>query len=102
MKIRILLLLFISICITNNITAQSNTKKVVVSGFIIDTNNQPIHDAVIMVDNVKLDTYVNSKGFYKIKIPANTKNIMVFSVKNGLLHPGHALCHQSCAAKVKR
>jgi TonB-dependent SusC/RagA subfamily outer membrane receptor len=84
MKTKILIVLFVVVCMTNNLTAQSNTKKVTVSGFIIDTNNNPIKDAVIMVDNVKFDTYINSKGFYKIKIPANTKNIMVFSVKNGL------------------
>ncbi|MDP2088001.1 MAG: TonB-dependent receptor plug domain-containing protein [Flavobacteriaceae bacterium] len=84
MKTRILIAMFVVVCVTNNLTAQSNTKKVTVSGFITDTNNNPIQDAVIMVDNVKLDTYVNSKGFYKIKIPSNTKNIMVFSVKNGL------------------
>lgn len=84
MKNRILILFFVSICITNNLTAQSNIKKVHVSGYILDTNNQPVHDAVLMVDNIKMNTFVNSKGFYKIKIPANTKNIMVFSVKNGL------------------
>lgn len=84
MKTKILIALLVAVCITNNLTAQSDTKKVTVSGFITDTNNNPIRDAVIMVDNVKLDTYANSKGFYKIKIPANTKNIMVFSVRNGL------------------
>ena len=69
MKTKILIALFFVVCMTNNLTAQSNAKKVTVSGYIIDTNNKPIQDAVIMVDNVKLDTYLNSKGFYKIKIP---------------------------------
>lgn len=83
MKNKIAVLFFISISIINSISAQS-IQKVQVTGHILDTNNKPIQDAVIMVDNVKIDAFINSKGFYKIKIPANTKNIMVFSVKSGL------------------
>lgn len=84
MKTKILILLFVSISITSNLTAQSNSKKITVSGYIIDVNNRPVKDAVLLIDNVKMDTYINEKGFYKLKIPANSKIIMAFSVKNGL------------------
>lgn len=85
MKKRILFVLLVIFSISGNLMAQSNTKKVTVSGFITDANKKPIQDAVILVDNVKMETYINNKGFYKIKIPANAKNIMVFSVNNGLV-----------------
>jgi TonB-dependent SusC/RagA subfamily outer membrane receptor len=84
MKIRILILFLVLYYTTSNLQAQSHIKKITVSGFITDANKKPIQDAVILVDDVKLDTYINSKGFYKIKIPANSKIIMIFSIKNGL------------------
>lgn len=84
MKFKILILLFVTVIITNHIEAQSIAKKIQVSGYITDENNQPIKDAVILVDDMKMDTYINSKGFYKIKIPSNSKVIMVFSVGSGL------------------
>jgi TonB-dependent SusC/RagA subfamily outer membrane receptor len=84
MKFKILILLFVSVIITNTIEAQPIAKKIQVSGYITDVNNQPIKDAVLLVDDVKIDTYINSKGFYKIKIPSNSKVIMVFSLGSGL------------------
>lgn len=84
MKFKILIIIFVIIGFTNNVNAQSTFKKVQVSGYILDSNNKPIKDAVLLVDNVKIDTYINSKGFYKIKIPSNSKVIMVFSLISGL------------------
>lgn len=85
MKKRILFVSIMLFSITCNLIAQSNTKKVTVSGFITDVNKKPIQDVFIVVDNVKMETYINSKGFYKIKIPANAKNIIVFSINNGFV-----------------
>lgn len=84
MNLRIIIL-FTVVCLINiTVGAQKSVEKVQLSGQITDANNKPIKDVVLMVDNVKIDTYINSKGFYKIKIPRNTKSIIAFSVNYGL------------------
>lgn len=84
MKLRNIFLLIAVFTVSNFITAQKSVENIQITGHITDVNNVPIQDVVLMVDNVKMDTYINRKGFYKIKIPISTKSIIAFSLKYGL------------------
>lgn len=84
MKTRILFILIVTIFSSNYLIAQSNTSKIEITGYITDTNKKPLQEVVLLVDDVKVDVYINRKGRYKIKIPSNTQKIVAFSIKNGL------------------
>lgn len=83
MKTRILLI-FISFCSFSIVNAQITNDKIEISGHVTDINNQPIKDVVFLVDNVKMETNINRKGFYKLKIPIDTKMILAFSITSGV------------------
>lgn len=84
MKLRILFLFILVLINSNLLSAQESVSKIKVTGYITDTNNKPIQDIIIMIDNEKQNTFINKKGFYQIKVPAKTKSIIAFSLKYGL------------------
>ena len=82
MKKKILFLILFSAFILQGSIAQK-TKKIVVTGFVKDVNDQPIKDAVIVVPNSSITKKTNKKGFYKIRIEPTTKNILALTSYSG-------------------
>lgn len=65
---------------TASLTAQNS-----LTGKITDAQQNPLTDAMVYVDTIKVDTRINNKGFFKIKVPENTQKISIYSPKYGLL-----------------
>jgi TonB-dependent SusC/RagA subfamily outer membrane receptor len=76
----LLFFLFIS-----SLTAQKSYNKITITGTVLDGNDCPIVDAIVMVDNRKTNIRTDSAGNYKIKVKADASRIGIFTFGNGYL-----------------
>src|SRR5664279_2652487 len=83
MKIRVIFLILVSALCFNNLTAQKNNKKFTISGQVLDANKAPIANAIIMIDDVKTNSYTDSKGNYTVKVKPTASKISVFTFGSG-------------------
>lgn len=84
MKFRLLLpvlLLFIAI---NDLPGQKAGKKVTISGIVVDINNNPVSEALIMIDGKNTDKQTQNDGTYKIKTSTKSDTIGIFTFSTGL------------------
>ncbi|MEM9685383.1 MAG: TonB-dependent receptor plug domain-containing protein [Bacteroidota bacterium] len=63
---------------------QSQNKKVILTGYVKDSNNKAIKDAVLFLDDVKTTLKLNKQGFYRMKIDPTVKKIRLFSYSRGV------------------
>jgi len=85
MKIKLILLVFISLVAFPNLSGQKSTKKITITGQVTDLNNSPVSGVMIMIDGKTTSKKTNSKGFYKIKVKPSALQIGVFSIFTGAL-----------------
>jgi len=63
--------------------AQEKQKKILISGYVTDGNDNPLQGVSIIVDGVTLNKVTNTKGFYRVKVNPDIKTFMVFSLLHG-------------------
>ncbi len=85
MKWKLMIISFVTLFTLQGFTVMSHakTKKIVLSGYIKDANNQPIKDAIIRVHNSELIERTNSKGYYRMRIRPETEKILIITPKYG-------------------
>jgi TonB-dependent SusC/RagA subfamily outer membrane receptor len=77
------LFLLIVLCV-NNTSAQKNNKKITIAGSVVDITNQPVVNAIIMIDDQKTGSTTDAKGNYKIKVKHKAGKIGIFTFGNGI------------------
>lgn len=76
-------LVFIS---TSVLSAQDNRDSLIhVKGTVLDSKGEPVKKAIIYVDSVKTFIKTNKRGFYTIDVPSDTRQMMAFSSKYGMV-----------------
>jgi TonB-dependent SusC/RagA subfamily outer membrane receptor len=83
MKIKIILLLLLAVFSINNLNAQKNNKKIIITGTVLSADKAPIANAIIMIDDVKTNYLTDSEGKYKIKVKPTASKICIFTFGNG-------------------
>jgi TonB-dependent starch-binding outer membrane protein SusC len=66
------------------VSGQKVSKKLTISGYVLDSNSKPVAGATIFVDFQRTNTTSNKKGFYKIKVSQAAKKISVLTASNNL------------------
>jgi TonB-dependent SusC/RagA subfamily outer membrane receptor len=80
MKIKVLFTILLSLALSVSIlTAQKKSKKITVSGFVIDANYRPVVGAMILVDNRNTQVYTDNNGYYKVRIRPDAIVISVYT-----------------------
>ncbi len=84
MKIRIILslILIIGCCYTSY--GQKKSKKITISGTVVDASHKPVEGAAIFVDKVKTNSVSDQQGHFKVKVSSDAKEILVFTLFNGV------------------
>ncbi len=80
MKRRLFFLLIISVLIVPNTDAQKSNKKFTVSGYVKDSNDNPIVGAMILLDNKNTGKVTDADGFYKLKVKPDNRILTVFTL----------------------
>ena len=80
MKSKILVLVIFVFVTTTIAFGQRNSKKITISGIVVDINQSPVKDAVIMIDGSKSGISTDKEGKYKIKVKSSVKKIGIFTL----------------------
>ena len=76
-------LLVIAFIFSTSLVAQNSGKKITITGIATDMNNQPVVNAVILVDTKNSGILTDSQGMYKIKVKPRATRIAVLKLSGG-------------------
>jgi len=76
-------LLVIAFIFSTSLVAQNSGKKITITGIATDMNDQPIANAVILVDTKNSGIMTDSQGMYKIKVKPGATRISVLKLSGG-------------------
>jgi TonB-dependent SusC/RagA subfamily outer membrane receptor len=62
---------------------QNRNKKITVTGIVLDAKQKPVEGAAIFIDKIKTNSVTDQKGYYKVKVSPDAKEILVFTLFNG-------------------
>ena len=85
MKSTAFLLILISFLSTSVSSGQKNNKKIIIAGVVVDSEKNPINDAMILIDNKKTGSVTNENGYYKVKVSPKAKLISILTFRNGMI-----------------
>jgi TonB-dependent SusC/RagA subfamily outer membrane receptor len=80
-----ILIITLSVCFLNSLSAQKSARKIEIKGRVLDVYNAPIANAILMVDNKKTSSITDSRGNYKVKVRSDALKIGVFTFGNGIM-----------------
>jgi len=80
-----ILLLCVLLCIAPGKVSAQKYKKIIISGTVLDVDQQPLVNAMVLIDRQKTDVMTDSKGFYKIRVKPEATLIGVVAFGNGLI-----------------
>jgi TonB-dependent SusC/RagA subfamily outer membrane receptor len=80
MKFKFILLFVLALFTIQNAEAQKSNKKFKISGYVKDTNGNPLAGAMILLDNNNTGKITNNNGHYKIKVNPDNRIISVFTM----------------------
>ncbi|WP_456440717.1 TonB-dependent receptor plug domain-containing protein [Psychroserpens sp.] len=81
MKIKHILVL---LCIaTSTLVFSQKKKKMVLSGIVTDSLNNPVSNAIVFLDDYKTNKTTNKKGYFKLKVKDLPNSISAYSEKYG-------------------
>lgn len=83
MKIKLFLLLLISILLFTDISAQKNNNKITITGKVTDLLGSPVSGALIMIDGKNSAAKTSDYGQFKIKVKSSAATIGVFTINTG-------------------
>jgi len=83
MKLKFILLLIPALFAIHNTDAQKSNKKFKVTGYVKDSNDNPVVGAMILLDDKNTGIVTDADGYYKVKVKPDCKIITVFTL-NGV------------------
>ena len=69
--------------LSGDLFAQKAGKKYYITGQVLDANNKPVTDAIILVDNKNTKATTNDDGMFKVRVKPDATAITVFKPING-------------------
>jgi len=79
MYLRILLFLFSALITCNTIYGQKGSRKIIITGTVLDENNNPAVQAEIFADNESTGNFTNYHGKFKVRVQSDVKMISAIS-----------------------
>ena len=80
MKIKSIVLILLSVFFTGTLSAQKNSSKIAITGTVVDKNENPVVNAMIIVDGIKTNAVTDSRGAFKIKVKNDAVKIGIISL----------------------
>jgi len=64
---------------------QKKFKSNIITGYVVDVNQYPVKNAIIMIDRNTTGIVSGERGFYKVKVKPQATSIGIISVTHGYL-----------------
>lgn len=84
MRARIFITILLIIAAAVDLSGQKAGKKITITGIVLDINNQPVPEAIIIVDGKNTNIRTDRDGYYKIKVKPSAVNIGIYSFAGGI------------------
>ncbi|MFA5819927.1 MAG: TonB-dependent receptor plug domain-containing protein [Bacteroidales bacterium] len=84
MKLKVFLLILISVLSITASSGQKTNKKIVISGLVTDAQHKPVTGALILVDGKNTNIVTNNQGFYKVRVRPDADTITIITFNNGI------------------
>ncbi len=85
MKIRISLVILIFSLSLSSLYAQKKNTKITITGTVTDVFQNPVMNAIVMINRQNTSARTDSQGKYKIKVKTSAQTIGIVSFGNGLI-----------------
>lgn len=85
MKSKIVLILLLTLVAVATLSGQNSKRKITINGLVVDADQNPVVDAIIMIDNKKTSNTTNQYGFYKIKVERSVEKIGIYIDNTGVI-----------------
>ena len=82
---RIILFIYLAVVSAVPSFGQKESKKHVITGYVVDVDQYPVVGAFIIINNEKTGVVTDVKGYYKVRANTYAESIGVISVKNGII-----------------
>jgi TonB-dependent SusC/RagA subfamily outer membrane receptor len=84
MRIRAFILIMLSVLSISSLTAQKKSTKIEITGTVLDASQNPVPNAIVMIDGQNTSSMTDGNGNYKIKVKQSAKTIGIVSFANGM------------------
>jgi TonB-dependent SusC/RagA subfamily outer membrane receptor len=64
---------------------QKKVKSKIITGYVVDVNQYPVNNAIVMIDENKTGVYTDEKGFYKVRVKPYAISIGIISGPHGMV-----------------
>jgi TonB-dependent SusC/RagA subfamily outer membrane receptor len=81
--IKSIITVIIIICFFQVSFGQKPAKNITISGIVLDKNQKPVKDVAVFIDKIKTTSVTDQKGYYKVKVKPQAREIIIFSLFNG-------------------
>jgi TonB-dependent SusC/RagA subfamily outer membrane receptor len=85
MKIKAMFLVLMSLVCAISLNAQKVSKKITITGTVLDASKKPITNAIIMIDGNRTSSLTDLNGKYKITVKRDVKTIGIFTFGSGMI-----------------
>lgn len=79
MKLKIILLVILPFIVSFMNPAEKQGKKITVKGTVTDAKMRPVSGADIFVDDIKMRSVTDSRGYYRVRVSPASKIIVILS-----------------------
>lgn len=85
MKNKVIFMLLVFLAAGTVLSGQVDGRRMTIAGYVVDVNNQPVFDAVILVNGEETHVVTDHEGYYRIKIRSSEQpvNVSVLVTANG-------------------
>jgi TonB-dependent SusC/RagA subfamily outer membrane receptor len=77
--------LFLAVVYAAPSYGQKNSKKNIITGYVVDVNQYPVNNAIIMIDKNSTSVVTDERGFYKVRVKPYATSISIISLSHGIL-----------------
>jgi TonB-dependent SusC/RagA subfamily outer membrane receptor len=84
MKVKAIFLILLSVLSISSLEAQKKNTKILITGTVLDAYQNPVSNAIVMIDGQNTSSMTDVNGIYKIKVKPTAKMIGVVSFASGM------------------
>lgn len=84
MYLRNIFLLLVMLLLTGQLPAQKSSRKITITGTVLNAAQKPIPNAIVMIDGKKTNSMTDSEGKYSVKVKPDASKISIFTFGDGI------------------